>query len=1581
MANLLSDFIREKLESETAPKLLLNHDGSVLIQANLAFSSLVTEFLNAQERPCTQPEFDLVKTSVTNSLRYAIRVLRGDQNCLTSESTLTSNKLRDFGGVKTEQESLAPVNHTVNVTITPVTVEQNPYLLVAYLPVQGFSNLVPPVSVPPEVALAPVEEAQPAPSYNPYTADRFHEVLGNDPLPMLFVDLTAKKVCHNQQLRVLISDYLTVRELEVSQEKIHEVVANLERIVMKLFHAQFDQDSTQEVTTFEGVIADKLQDFSNDLTLIDTTRDHSGRIELKRYYYNGELSVRATYFYKSDFVDKRPEEIKLDASELDVVNKRIQPVFIVDIASQAVLHANPAMEQLLDTHLTSHGLEKNEENLTKLQQELFQTAALQAETEGNMTPWESALAKSRAGIYNMLWNFNRTGMTIGVRPNQLVRVSLSAFFSFGKEYVEFWYNPEAQLIPDLVGELTPDTFKPEQLSTTLGARGDIGMLIEADQGVLLYTSAQLDEVIDSYLTFRGKPTVTANSSSVKATLVSLGQSLFQDKFSKLEPTGELTHATDMTTGSKFEHFAGRPYQWHSLLNGEIDPFEKIELYYGRFQEKHYLYMLFRQPNRGFPPFVQEVLDYSNVQEALSAHFDHNPCVIVDLQNFTVAHYNEEMNNLISWECSYCSNGESKTPEEHGELSHAQILQRLVYRATTSQEITWSTNMHFAYDRLTALGDLNPIATYAVSPFQGYVKYDHSDNTNLISANLNLRCVGCNCTQNAKVTLKRFFHDGRYYATLSYQRVPVYKLGFYPFDHIAVRPSDAFIAQHLTDNDTPALIADCEHGFILGLNQRLQQQLDVYQDYIHSHPSQPSYAPKLSDYRGHQFFHLIREYYITEQYNPLTAWDKTSTLRYPIYDHGINRDGERFISNCFDQSVQVTLSPVTEGENTFVLCQFTPLTPLAPVAQAYTQYQGMRDWLALLSCRENSQDSSPQTVRLDGSQIAQLINSYYQGSGVFYLGYDTNQDTWYRYIRYLDQLEDQSVKAWFDQILSNEWGMVRQWMDGVEKRSHQGRDQFTTGNHFQTGFEFIDFRRNITAQSLRDELSSNSNTLSATVLGYITHLLQPLLTSEPLTSLGLCVTYDKWTGLYYLAVILNPKYHLYDNFGQEELLYSVTRAMAMERVIFDAQLNEQSKLEISQYWSQLLDEISSSVSRLREQYRVREGESESEPLSSLVPLWKSKKPKQMGVVLTSLADTWDIPDHLLSYTKNGKTIPLSARRYVGTPPVFACMDWPKNCFEALVNEIEANAPQDEIVGHAWSSGYYWVGKLLEDSQLLQFIKRQKEFCYQNWEVATNPHLSKLLYDLSTNQYHVLLQPQILLKKKEEDEPWECHGAEALIRRSDNTVFPDEFVPLFEEQGIIRHIDLFVLEIVCQNLQKWKAHGKEMRISVNLSRITLMEPDIVTSIIEICDRYEISHDQVMMEVTERVGLIESEVSTELVQEFRDNGFKISLDDFGSASSNLAALSKISVDEVKVDKGLVDYIAQSENTDLDDKVHSMVRNIISMCREFEYDTITLAEGIEYIEQVETLRRFKCMLGQGFYFDRPLSIEDFYQKYILEA
>ncbi len=391
---------------------------------------------------------------------------------------------------------------------------------------------------------------------------------------------------------------------------------------------------------------------------------------------------------------------------------------------------------------------------------------------------------------------------------------------------------------------------------------------------------------------------------------------------------------------------------------------------------------------------------------------------------------------------------------------------------------------------------------------------------------------------------------------------------------------------------------------------------------------------------------------------------------------------------------------------------------------------------------------------------------------------------------------------------------------------------------------------------------------------------------------------------------------------------------------------------------------------------------SEYISNL----KKEHPKQLGVVFANINGLRQINEEH-DYTIGDSCIKNTAQiikdhfkadfyRLSGDEFVGFFSDITKENLEkqarALRKEIKEKHNDLFAIGYAWGFKDYDPVELVKEADTVMYINKQEYYSSSSkrtYHDITDNTLNDLLSSLKDEEFLIYLQPQINLETNS------LSGAEALIRKFDKKnkkmVFPDQFIPLYEKKSIIRHIDIFVVEQVCSLLKQWQDNGKALLpISVNLSRVTLLEFDIVDTIAQICDKYAIPREKLVIEVTERVGLVENDVASSLVTEFKDKGFKISLDDFGCAYSNIVTLAQIEVDEVKLDKSLVDFM--TTNT----KNQTLVRNVLRMCSELD-NTSTLAEGIECQEQSDLLHKLGCHLGQGYLYSRPIPVQEFCEKY----
>ena len=162
---------------------------------------------------------------------------------------------------------------------------------------------------------------------------------------------------------------------------------------------------------------------------------------------------------------------------------------------------------------------------------------------------------------------------------------------------------------------------------------------------------------------------------------------------------------------------------------------------------------------------------------------------------------------------------------------------------------------------------------------------------------------------------------------------------------------------------------------------------------------------------------------------------------------------------------------------------------------------------------------------------------------------------------------------------------------------------------------------------------------------------------------------------------------------------------------------------------------------------------------------------------------------------------------------------------------------------------------------------------------------------------------------------------------------------------------------------------LQLSINLSVKDFNNIDIYKTMTELVKRYDIPPQKLHLEITESVLMNNVEKVLETIQKLRNEGFFIEIDDFGKGYSSLSMLKDIDVDMIKID---MDFLRKTENTD---KSLVILESIITMSKKLGLQVLT--EGVETKAQIESLEELGCYQFQGYYFDKPISVEDFCRKY----
>ncbi len=245
------------------------------------------------------------------------------------------------------------------------------------------------------------------------------------------------------------------------------------------------------------------------------------------------------------------------------------------------------------------------------------------------------------------------------------------------------------------------------------------------------------------------------------------------------------------------------------------------------------------------------------------------------------------------------------------------------------------------------------------------------------------------------------------------------------------------------------------------------------------------------------------------------------------------------------------------------------------------------------------------------------------------------------------------------------------------------------------------------------------------------------------------------------------------------------------------------------------------------------------------------------------------------------------------------------------------------------------------------------------------VSHMAEALENREFKVFLQPKMDMFTDK------IIGAEALVRwfKPDGTmVSPRDFIPIFEENGFVTHLDFEMLRQVLDMQQKRLREGKPIvKISVNFSRKHQENQEYLNRLDELMSQYDVPAESLEIEITESVFMQDLAPLVDSVCQLKNRGFAVSIDDFGAGYSSLNVLSRVKADIVKLDRQfLLDVEMEKDNYSSE-----FLQMLIDMIKKMGFRV--LAEGVETEEQVALLKKAGCRFAQGFYYARPMPIDDF--------
>ncbi|WP_066719334.1 bifunctional diguanylate cyclase/phosphodiesterase [Clostridium sp. Marseille-P299] len=218
---------------------------------------------------------------------------------------------------------------------------------------------------------------------------------------------------------------------------------------------------------------------------------------------------------------------------------------------------------------------------------------------------------------------------------------------------------------------------------------------------------------------------------------------------------------------------------------------------------------------------------------------------------------------------------------------------------------------------------------------------------------------------------------------------------------------------------------------------------------------------------------------------------------------------------------------------------------------------------------------------------------------------------------------------------------------------------------------------------------------------------------------------------------------------------------------------------------------------------------------------------------------------------------------------------------------------------------------------------------------------------------------------------CSG-EVLVRwvnKDGKITLPTDFIPIFEQNGFISKLDLYMLEETCRFQSMMRKQGMDIfPLSINQSRILLFEENYINNVSNLLKKYAIEPGDIIIEITESIPADTFNEIKTIISKLHNLGIKVSIDDFGSGYSSLNILKELTIDELKLDKEFLSNIKDAVKCEI------IIESIITMAKKCNIQVV--CEGVETKEHVEMLQEKNCDIAQGYYYSKPISEAEFKEQ-----
>lgn len=278
------------------------------------------------------------------------------------------------------------------------------------------------------------------------------------------------------------------------------------------------------------------------------------------------------------------------------------------------------------------------------------------------------------------------------------------------------------------------------------------------------------------------------------------------------------------------------------------------------------------------------------------------------------------------------------------------------------------------------------------------------------------------------------------------------------------------------------------------------------------------------------------------------------------------------------------------------------------------------------------------------------------------------------------------------------------------------------------------------------------------------------------------------------------------------------------------------------------------------------------------------------------------------------------------------------------------------------------ELFKNADIAMYHAKRLRLGYQSYQKrldlrsALRVNLRGQLNHALTNDEFVLhYQPKVRLTDGK------IFGVEALVRWQhsvEGLLAPDMFINIIEQSDIVHEFTRYVFKQAIAQCKSWMKQGIRLSVAVNISPYNLMDPELISFLQKQLDIYDVPAELIEVELTESATMVGIETTQKVFSELKNMGVQLSIDDFGTGMSSLAYIKQLNVDYIKVDRSFITNIVT------DTKDEAIIMSILLLCQKLNREVII--EGVETKEQKEKLTSLGCKFAQGYYFGKPVPVEE---------